>query len=281
MQILSFFSGIGFLFEDRFLFSQELNGNWTARRKNMAPKCFIMYISWKKENEKYRMEKMDISMSDLFHWDVADFCRYCLVCEIRAGNFPINSVPYVLSLASSPTLGTYTMFFHFSNTLIQYIMGKKLWNPKVFLQVQVAFLFGRLIDLLKSVLIFPVTNLGGQVLCLAASIFFTAVGMVFMVNMQLIQNPPDGTVKAFSMKLNKEMGKVKIVYDCSMVILSVLLGVIFLGRVEGFGAATILSAIFVGKTLSVFQKCMGQALKNYIFQIKEEQDEIRIIDSDL
>lgn len=181
------------------------------------------------------------------------------------GISPISSVPYVLSLASPLTLGTYTMFFHYGNTLIQYIMGKKLWNLKVLLQVPVAFLFGRLIDFFKSWLTFPVTNLFEQVLCLAASIFFTALGMVLMVNMQLIQNPPDGTVKAFSVKLNKEMGRVKIVYDCSMVIVSVTLSILLLGRVEGFGAATVLSAIFVGKTLSVLQKCMGQTLKNNIF----------------
>ncbi|MDO4340212.1 MAG: DUF6198 family protein [Eubacteriales bacterium] len=213
-------------------------------------------------------------------WMISAGIVLCVKSDL--GVSPISSVPYVLSLASSMTLGTYTMLFHYMNTLFQYITEKKLWNPQVLLQIPIASVFGWMIDFLKSRCTFPVTSLETQILCLVFSIFFTAFGMVFMVNMQLVQNPPDGTVKTISAKCCKEMGKVKIAYDCFMMLLSILLSRILLGRVEGFGAGTICSAFFVGKTLSVLQKCAGQKLKNYIFINKEEnKNEVGIIDSNL
>lgn len=42
--------------------------------------------------------------------------------------------------------------------------------------------------------------------------------------------------------------------DVIMVILSVVLGAVFLDGLKGFGVATIISAIFVGRTLALMKK---------------------------
>ena len=75
-----------------------------------------------------------------------------------------------------------------------------------------------------------------------------------MLSMKLVQNPPDGTVNILARLLNKNIGTIKIYYDIFMVIISVILGIAFLHGLKGFGIATILSAIFVGKTLTVMKK---------------------------
>lgn len=54
------------------------------------------------------------------------------------------------------------------------------------------------------------------------------------------------------------LGSVKIVYDCSCVVISLLLGIIGLHRIVGFGVATIISAVCVGRILSLLQNTIGK-----------------------
>ena len=182
----------------------------------------------------------------------------CVKCEL--GVSPISSVPYVLGYVTPLTFGTLTMLFHFCNSMIQYVLEKKLVNIKVLLQVPVALLFGIIIDFFKSMMSFNVKNLMFKILLMIMSIVFTALGMHLMLSMQLVQNPPDGTVNILAGLLNKNIGTVKIFYDILMVAISVILGFIFLHGLKGFGIATIFSAVFVGKTLTLMKKHIRLAI---------------------
>lgn len=176
----------------------------------------------------------------------------CVKCEL--GVSPISSVPYVLGFLTPLTFGTLTMLFHFCNSIIQYILEKELINVKVLLQVPVAFLFGIIIDFFKNIMSFTVENIIFKILLMIMSVIFTAIGMHFMLSMQLVQNPPDGTVNIIAHLLNKNVGRIKVYYDFIMVIISVALGAVFLHDLKGFGVATIISAIFVGRTLTLLKK---------------------------
>ena len=145
------------------------------------------------------------------------------------------------------------MLFHFCNSMIQYILEKKLINAKVLLQIPVAFLFGIIIDFFKNIMSFNAENMIFKIFLMIMSIVCTALGMHLMLSMKLVQNPPDGTVNILARLLNKNIGTIKIYYDIFMVIISVILGIAFLHDLKGFGIATILSAIFVGKTLTVMK----------------------------
>lgn len=191
-------------------------------------------------------------------WIVSAGIVMCVKCGL--GISPVSSVPYVLSFATPFTFGTLTMLFHLANILLQYILERRWINIKVFLQIPVAFLFGWIIDFLKTLLSFEAPNMTFQILFLLISIFLTALGMVFMINMKLVQNPPDGTVRLISSLLGKEMGNIKIIYDILMTMISIVLSILLLGEIKGFGIATILSAIFVGKTLSLLQRSIGKLL---------------------
>lgn len=146
------------------------------------------------------------------------------------------------------------MLFHLVNIAIQYVGEKKIENLRVLLQIPVAVLFGWLIDLIKKIMNFQVSGLVLQVILLVFSIFFTALGMACMIEMHLVQNPPDGTVALLSTRTGTEIGKVKIIYDIVVTILALVISLVVLKRAEGFGLATIASAIFVGRTLTVIRK---------------------------
>lgn len=176
----------------------------------------------------------------------------CAQCGL--GISPISSIPFVLKELCFLTFGQLTMLFHLVNIFLQMILLKKFRDVKILLQIPIAFLFGWLIDFIKAMIMIDQDNLTLQVIALILSIFFTALGMVMMVRMDLVQNPPDGCVKAIAAVLSKEFGNIKIIYDIGCVLIAITIGMIFLRQPFGMGIATLASAIFVGKTVTIINK---------------------------
>ena len=125
----------------------------------------------------------------------------------------------------------------------------------------VAFLFGQVIDFLQRVVVFDETIVVYQGAALLLSIIFTALGMVCMINMNLVQNPPDGFVRQLSRKIHVELGTVKIYYDISCVVISAALGLLCLHRVKGFGIATLASAVCVGRAVTWMKTAADRAVR--------------------
>lgn len=178
----------------------------------------------------------------------------CKKCNL--GISPISSLPFVLEDVVPLSFGTLTMLFHFANTILQLVLMKKLLDVRILMQVPLAFVFGRVIDFFQRIVVFDGTVLCYQLPALVLSVFFTALGMVAMISMDLVQNPPDGLVKQLSLKLNRELGTVKVGYDIACVVLSVLIGILFLKRVKGMGIATVVSAVFVGRMVTWMKKIL-------------------------
>ena len=171
----------------------------------------------------------------------------CKKCGL--GISPISSIPFVLEDIIPLSFGTLTMLYHLINILLQMIVGGKI-TKKILLQIPIAVIFGQVIDLFQKLLTYNADTLFLQLLSLILSVVFTALGMVFMINMQLVQNPPDGFVHMLSVKAGKELGQIKILYDISCVLISLIIGFVYLRHLKGFGLATIVSALTVGKLVS-------------------------------
>lgn len=186
----------------------------------------------------------------------------CVKCGL--GISPVSSWPYVMESIVPLSFGTLTMLFHLVNIFFQYLMERKIGNIKVLLQIPVAVLMGFLIDVIKSIITIDTSTFIIQILTLCLSVFFTALGMVCMLNMELIQNPPDGAVMVLSKKTGKEMGKIKWTYDVFMLVTSSIVSFLVLGKLKGLGIATLISAIFVGRVLSRLQKSIGIKLKKMV-----------------
>lgn len=185
-----------------------------------------------------------------------------LCAKSGLGISPVSSFPYVMDSIVPISFGTHTMIFHLINILFQYIFKRKLMNIKVFLQIPIAILMGLLIDFIKIFINVDTSVILYQYIALCLSVFFTALGMVFMLNMDLVQNPPDGSVRLFSKMTGTEMGKVKLGYDVLMVVGSNIMSVMILGRFEGLGVATVVSVIFVGKVLTLLQRTIGVKVRS-------------------
>lgn len=185
----------------------------------------------------------------------------CKKCGM--GISPISSIPFVLSYVTPLTFGNWTTLFHFTNTILQMLLAKRWLDIKLWLQIPLAFCFGWAIDGFNYLIVIDNRVLFYQIIALILSVFFTALGMVCMLEMNLIQNPPDGTVKQISIMIKKDIGTVKIGYDVICVLVSIFVSLVFLHKIEGFGLATIVSAIFVGKTVNW--------IKNMLLHIKSRR----------
>ncbi len=181
-------------------------------------------------------------------------CRKC-----GWGISPISCIPLVLASATSLSFGTWTTLFHFANTAAQMALGRRAGDVRLWLQVPLALAFGVLIDFLGSVVAVNQANVACRVAALTGSVLLTALGMVLMVDMDLVQNPPDGTVKCLAELAGMELGTMKVAYDVACVAAALALGLALLGRVEGIGVATLVSAVLVGRTVG-WARALGARL---------------------
>lgn len=169
------------------------------------------------------------------------------------GISPISSIPYVLSQLTPWTLGELTMGFHLVNISIQYLMERKLLNVRLLLQIPVALLFSLTIDAIQRIWILSGGTPVSSAALLAISIISTALGMLLMLRMDLVQNPPDGTVRAIARSGGWTIGTTKIAYDCVCCAIALAVSLATSSGLVAFGIATIASACLVGRCLGVLQ----------------------------
>lgn len=207
----------------------------------------------------YRMEKEKITGLRVLIYGVGIVIVSLGIVLCKKSNLgisPVSSIPFVLEEITGLSFGQMTMMFHLANSFMQLVLVKKWWDLKIYLQVPLAFVFGVVIDALQKWIVIDADRLPEQIAALLFSVVFTAVGMVCMIEMNLVQNPPDGTVRGLSQRFGGELGRVKIGYDISCVAVSMVLGLLCLQKIRGFGAATLVSAVMVGKTVSWIREAM-------------------------
>lgn len=184
----------------------------------------------------------------------------CVKCQM--GVSPINSIPYVGMHLVPLSLGTLSIIFYVINIVAELILSERKYYVSILLQLPVSLIFGIVIDFWDAIL--PAAeSVGMRILCLCGSLFFTAFGIMLIVAMHLVSDPPTGAVQAISRATKKPMGSVKIAYDCGCVVVSLLFGFIGMHQFIGFGFATIASAVCVGRILAVLQGTIGKWLKQY------------------
>lgn len=224
----------------------------------------------KKNGEKYKMsetrsEKLKSILSRIpIYIAGAVLLGFGIVLCVRSemGVSPINSIPYVISHIVPLSLGTISILFYLVNIILQLILSKRKDYLGIILQLPVSLLFGLVIDMWDALLP-SAGSIWMRILCLCGSLFFTAFGIMLIVAMHLVPDPPTGTVQVISHITGKEIGTIKVIYDCSCVVISLLTGFLGTHQIVGFGIATIVSALCIGRVLALLQKTIGKRLKRY------------------
>lgn len=129
---------------------------------------------------------------------------------------------------------------------------------EILMQLPFSLLFGVFIDLNMWLLAGVAPS--GYMLCLGllvAGCMIQAAGVVLEIKPNVVKMSAEGFVNYASLRYRKDFGRVKIVFDISLVLLAVATSFYFVQGVEGVREGTIVSAISVGTLGHAYQSCGG------------------------
>lgn len=192
-------------------------------------------------------------------------CGITLNTKTRLGVSPIISMPYCISQIGSLNFGTMTFVFYVSFIVIQFLLLRKDFQIHQLLQIVVSFLTSFFIDIFDRILPIMGDNMVIRLVFLFIAIILTGIGISLTVEMRIAPNPADGLANVIGMKLHRDMGFGKNVFDFTSIAISLSISYIFTGGIIGIGIGTILAMIFTGRVVAL---CRTYTEKLYQFVVK-------------
>ena len=179
----------------------------------------------------------------------------------------IMSLGIALSLKSTlgtPPISCIPAVFNALLVIFQMVLLRKITLSQI-AQMLVCILFGYMIDFNLVLIDFiNPTNYIIQWILLIISCLVLAFGLVIEVKSDITMLPGDGAVVAIGEVLNKDWGKVKPLFDVTVVSIGVILALVFIGHLEGVREGTIFSAITVGFIIQFYNNIFGEKIDNYL-----------------
>lgn len=182
-----------------------------------------------------------------------------LSVKSNLGVSPVSSIPYTMTCVWGIEMGKATIIFHAALVLIQILILRKRFKPINLLQVVVGIVFGYFTTFCNYLATFlPSTdNIAMRIVLMLVSTVFIAVGIFFYLPANLIPLAGEGVMQAVSDVTKIEFSKVKMGFDCSMVIISVITCLICIHSLGSVGAGTVITAFLVGFNLGRVNKAFG------------------------
>ena len=164
------------------------------------------------------------------------------------GSTPVASVPYALNLILGIDLGITTLMFQIFLVCLELVLLRGDFKRKHFLQVFVSLIFGAFTSFSISLMSFvpPADNLVVAFLMSFISVFLIALGIFFYVPTNIVPVSVEGAIQAIAIVTNKPFPKIKICFDVTVVLSSLILSYVFLGNFGSVGIGTIIGAVFIG-----------------------------------
>jgi len=182
------------------------------------------------------------------------------------GVSPVNSLPYVVSRILNVQMGACVTAIFCFYILLQIIILRRQFQIIQLLQIVFSTIFGYFVDFAKMLVgDFAIPTYFGQLTMLAASIVLVALGVLMYMDVQLVPMPMEGLSSTLAKKLGKPFPTMKIIIDCLVVVVGVLLSLLFLGTLDGIREGTVITAIVVGKLIAVFKKFISPIIKKICF----------------
>lgn len=172
----------------------------------------------------------------------------------------LSSMAYVISVLSEITLGSITILVYCIYVILEIIIMRHRFTPKILLQIPCSILFGKYTNFFNDAITITPPNHFVRVVLLILAIFFTSLGVVLTLNMNLVPNAPDGLVQEIGVAMKKDFGFAKNLFDGISVGVSVILGLFIGGQIIGIGIGTLVSAVMIGRTITLLNKYLRNRL---------------------
>ncbi|MDD6215621.1 MAG: DUF6198 family protein [Roseburia sp.] len=182
------------------------------------------------------------------------------------GVSPVSSIPYTITCITGLEMGKATILFHIVLVLLQVLILRSAFQMKNLLQVVVGILFGYFTTFSNYLFSFlPSTdNLVIRMLLMLFSTVLIAIGIFFYLPADIVPLAGEGAMKAISDKTNIVFSKVKMGFDISMVVISLISCLLILRKLGSVGVGTIVAAVLVGAVLGVLTKLFEEKRDRFL-----------------
>lgn len=194
-----------------------------------------------------------------------------LSVKSNLGVSPVSSIPYTMTCVWGIEMGKATILFHIVLVLIQILLLRKKFKPVQLLQVVIGVVFGYFTTFCNYMVSFLPTpeNLGIRIIMVLASTVFVAFGIFLYLPADLIPLAGEGCMQAVSSVTHIEFSKVKIGFDCTMVLVSAITCLTVLHNLGSVGAGTIIAAILVGTLVGIINRAFGKQRDKLLWKTDE------------
>ncbi|OUN20446.1 hypothetical protein B5G34_14770 [Flavonifractor sp. An82] len=211
------------------------------------------------EKEKQRLEHIPLRLLMLLVGFGVMAFGVAFSIKGALGTSPISSVPYVTGYISGLSVGTTTIIMNGIFVLLQIAILRRRYQWVQLLQFPAAIVFGLFIDGAGVVLqgVHYSNYLQQWVLC-AIGIVLVGLGVSIEVTARLVTTAGEGVVLAICQVAPVKFGNMKVIFDVTLVCISIVTGLVFLGRLEGVREGTVAAAICVGLLAKWFSKPLAK-----------------------
>lgn len=200
------------------------------------------------------------TVKDYFFFIFGLFISGVGVAITKKGNLgvsPVSSVANIMSIyIPSLSLGNWLIIWNCVLIFGQVVILRKNFKLFQLLQIPLSFLFGYFTDFGTWMMSYVNADMYlAKILCVIVGTIVLGLGISMTVTENIIMNSGEAFVKAVSDTINKEFGTIKIVFDISCVVLSVLLSLVFFrGQILGTREGTLIAAVFTGICAKFFMR---------------------------
>lgn len=177
------------------------------------------------------------------------------------GVSPVSSIPYTMTCVWGIEMGKATIVFHAALVLVQVILLRRKFQLKNLLQIPVGVLFGYMTTFSNHLMMFlpDPGNIYIRLGMVVISTVLVAIGLFFYVPADIIPLAGEGVMLAISKVADKAFSTVKIAFDVTMVVISLITCLILIHSLGSVGIGTVIAAVMVGMVLKLITKLFGEA----------------------
>lgn len=178
----------------------------------------------------------------------------------------VSSLPYVVSIVLGQPLSLCVTGVFCCTVLLQVIILRREFELIQLTQVIFSALFGLLVDFSGFLLgEFCLPGYLGRLVMTLVGVLLIALGVTIYVEAALVPMPMEGLSLAIAKKCGRPFHRVKVVVDCSLVAIGIVLSLCALGCVEGIREGTVISAVLTGPLIPFFRRPIKPVIDRFCF----------------
>ncbi|MBR1797243.1 MAG: hypothetical protein IJ757_04435 [Clostridiales bacterium] len=181
------------------------------------------------------------------------------------GTSPVASVPYSVSLVNGTfTFGGWLNLLSVVQIIVQILVMKGKCNyGEIAVQTVLAFVYGYLTNLSC----YLIRNLSAgtyllQFIYMLIGCFVLALGIWIQVKGNVAMLPGEAMNRAISQVTGRRYENIKIFFDVFYIVVSAIICLVFLGKLQGVREGSIIAALAVGNIIKIYEKIYKLLTKN-------------------